>query len=85
MTAGGPNLGLRATGIFALALLLTASMATLIFPIIAGVLKLSMTPGVTSFDALTAWSGFVFGAKGQPAHWFAFWFHLKLYLLGVGT
>ncbi len=82
MTTGGPNLGLRAAGIIILALVITAGIATLIFPIVAGVLKLGMAPGVTAFSSLTAWSGYVFGGKGQPAHWFAFWSDLKYGLAG---
>lgn len=81
MTAG-PNLGLRIAGLVVLALLVTAGMATLIFPIVAGILKLGMAPGVTGFRSLTAWIGFAFGDKGQPAHWFVFWTHLKFYLTG---
>jgi hypothetical protein len=81
MTAG-PNLGLRIAGVVVLALLITAGMATLIFPIVAGVLKLGMAPGVTGFRSLTAWIGFTFGDKGQLAHWFVFWTHLKFYLTG---
>lgn len=79
---GGRGVGARIAGIVGLALLLTAAMATLSFPIIAGVLKLGMAPGVIRLNALTAWSGFVFGSKGQAAHWFVFWSHLKFYLLG---
>jgi hypothetical protein len=82
MTTSGPSLGLRIAGLLVLALLVTAGIATLIFPIVAGFLKLGMAPGVTSFRSLTAWIGFAFGDKGQPAQWFAFWTHLKFYLAG---
>ncbi|MBB4155642.1 hypothetical protein GGQ80_003567 [Sphingomonas jinjuensis] len=81
MTAG-PSLGLRIAGLVLLALLITAGMATLIFPIVAGFLKLGMAPSVTGFSSLTAWIGFAFGDKGQPAHWLIFWTHLKFYLTG---
>jgi hypothetical protein len=82
MNPGGPSLGLRIAGLVVLALLVTAGMATLIFPLVAGFLKLGMAPGVTGFASLTAWIGFAFGTKGQPAHWFAFWSHLNFYLAG---
>lgn len=81
MTAG-PNLGLRIAGLVVLALLVTAGMATLIFPIVAGVLKLGMAPGVTGLRSLLAWVGYAFGSKGQVAHWFAFWPYLKFYVSG---
>ena len=79
----GPSLGLRIAGLVVVTLLVTAGLATLIFPFVAGFLKLGMAPGVTGFASLTAWIGFAFGAKGQPAHWFAFWSHLNFYLAGA--
>jgi len=81
-TDGEHGVGIRIVGLAVLASLVTAGIATLVFPIVAGFLKLGMAPGVTGFRSLTAWIGFTFGDKGQPAHWSIFWTHLKFYLAG---
>ncbi|MBB5712754.1 type IV secretion system DNA-binding domain-containing protein [Sphingomonas xinjiangensis] len=82
MTASA-TLGWRIVGLVALALLITVVATTLAFPIVAGILKLGMAPGVTGFGSLTAWTDFAFGDEDQPAHWFVFWTHLKFYLGGT--
>ncbi len=66
-----------------LTLLVTAVVATIAFPIVAGVLRFGMPPGTTGFRSLMLWAGYTFGDKGQPAHWFAFWANLKLHLAGT--
>ena len=73
----------RIAGLVALALLVAAVTATIAFPIVAGILKLGMAPGVTGFTALLSWAGFALGDKTQPAHWFVFWTHLRFYLSGA--
>ena len=83
MTSAGPNLGWRIAGLVALALLVTAVVATIAFPIVAGVLRFGMPPGTTGSRSLMLWAGYAFGDKGQPAHWFAFWTNLKLHLAGT--
>lgn len=83
MTSAGPNLGWRIAGLVALALLVTAVVATIAFPIVAGVMRFGMPPGTTGFRSLMLWVGYAFGDKGQPAHWFAFWTNLKLHLAGT--
>ena len=81
-TDGEHGVGIRIVGLAALALLVTVGIATLVFPIVAGFLKLGMAPGMTGFRSLIAWIGFTSGDKGQPAHWLIFWTHLKFYLAG---
>lgn len=82
MTAG-PSLGWRIGGLVVLALLVAGVMTTLTFPLIAGVMKLGMAPGVNGLTSLSRWVGFALGDKTQPAHWFVFWTHLRFYLAGA--
>jgi len=82
MTAG-TNPGWRIAGLVVLALLVAGVTATLTFPLIAGVMKLGMAPGVNGLTSLSRWVGFALGDKTQPSHWFVFWTYLRFYLAGA--
>lgn len=83
MSAGdGRGLALRGTGSVILFALVTALFATLLFPLVAGALRVGSPPDTTGLRALYDWVAFAWGGNGEPAHWSVFWTDLKLYLAG---
>lgn len=82
MTADGQRLGLRIGGVALFAVLSATALATFLFPLVAGALRLGYDPQTNLFRSLMAWTGFAWGSNGNPAQWSIFWTDLKFYING---